>query len=164
MPETDAPMLCPIPHGLAAPGAETAPFRRVLAMSELAPGEMRRASFGDLDLLVASTSAGIVVTDDRCPHMAAPLSIGTLDGCVVACVLHGATFDLSTGLTVEFPTTGGLDPGGLYHPPRVSTGGVARPEPPVAKARARALTRTRHVRYYPARIRDGQLEARIPAD
>ena len=161
--ETDTPTLYPIPSGLVAPGAGTAPFRRVLALHELPPGEMRRVSFGDLDLLVASTSAGIVVTDDRCPHMAAPLSIGTLEGCVVACVLHGATFDLSTGRTVEFPTTGGLDADGLYRPPRVAAGATAKPEPPATKARARALTRTRHVRYYPARIRDGHLEVRVPA-
>ncbi len=43
--------------------------------------------------------AGIVATDDRCPHMSAPLSIGELDGCVVACPLHEGRFDLCTGET-----------------------------------------------------------------
>ncbi len=158
------PPLCPIPDGLVAPGAATAPFRSLVAIDEIPPGAMRRVSFGDLDLLVAHTSEGIVVTDDRCPHMAAPLSIGTLDGCVVGCVLHGATFDLATGGVLAFPTIGGLDAGGTYRPVRVPTGSPPRPEPSATKAHARALTRTRRMRFYPARIVDGRLEARVPVD
>ena len=77
---------------------------------------MRRVTRGDLDVLLAHTPAGIVATDDRCPHMSAPLSIGELDGCVVACPLHEGRFDLRTGDTVQMPTTGGLDADGIYHP------------------------------------------------
>ena len=77
---------------------------------------MRRVTFGDLDVLVAHTPEGIVAVDDRCPHMAAPLSIGRLDGCVVDCPLHDGQFDLATGDPTQMPTTGGLDPDGTYHP------------------------------------------------
>ena len=76
---------------------------------------MRRVSFGDLDAS-SRTSAGIVAVDDRCPHMSAPLSIGELDGCVVACPLHDGRFDLATGEPVQMPTTGGLRPDGTYQP------------------------------------------------
>ena len=158
------PPLCPIPGALVAPGAATAPFRPLLALDEIPPGTMRRVSFADLDLLVAHTSTGIVVTDDRCPHMAAPLSIGTLEGCVVGCVLHGATFDLATGEALAFPTTGGLDAAGTYRPARVPAGSPPKPEPSATKAHARALTRTRRMRFYPARVADGRLEARVPVD
>jgi nitrite reductase/ring-hydroxylating ferredoxin subunit len=122
---------------------------------------MRRVTRADLDLLVAWTDDGIVVTDDRCPHMAAPLSIGELAGCVVACPLHEGRFDLVTGETVRMPTTGGLDADGNYHRPW-SPAGEIKADPPTKKAEARRLTRVNRLRYYPARIRDDRLEAQLP--
>ena len=83
---------------------------------------MRRVTDGDLDVLVAHTPAGIVAVDDRCPHMSAPLSIGDLEGCVVACPLHEGRFDLCSGDVVQMPTTGGLDADGRV-PPDVVAGG-----------------------------------------
>jgi nitrite reductase/ring-hydroxylating ferredoxin subunit len=154
--------LCPIPRGLVAAGAARAPFRPALAVDDLSPGAMRRVTFADLDLLVAHTPAGIVVTDDRCPHMAAPLSIGTLDGCVVDCVLHRAAFDLTTGAAVTYPTTGSLDADGGYHAPWAPAGSAPKPEAQGTKAQARAMTRTRRMRFYPSRVRDGYLEIRVP--
>ncbi len=115
-----------------------------------------------MDLLVAWTSDGIVVTDDRCPHMSAPLSIGDLQDCVVACPLHEGRFDLRTGETVRMPTTGGLDADGDYHSPWSPSGAEPRPEPPSKKLEARRLTRVQRLRYYPARIRAGRLEAQVP--
>jgi nitrite reductase/ring-hydroxylating ferredoxin subunit len=123
---------------------------------------MRRVTRADLDLLVAWTEDGIVVTDDRCPHMAAPLSIGELAGCVVACPLHEGRFNLATGETVQMPTTGGLDTDGGYHRPWSPTGAELKPEPPTKKLEARRLTRVNRLRYYPARIRFGRLEAQLP--
>jgi nitrite reductase/ring-hydroxylating ferredoxin subunit len=123
---------------------------------------MRRVSRADLDLLVAWTEDGIVVSDDRCPHMSAPLSIGELEGCVVACPLHDGRFDLRSGETVRMPTTGGLDADGLYHSPWSPSGTPPKSEPPSKKLAARRLTRVNRLRYYPARIRDGHLEAQLP--
>jgi nitrite reductase/ring-hydroxylating ferredoxin subunit len=123
---------------------------------------MRRVTRADLDLLVAWTEDGIVVSDDRCPHMSAPLSIGDLEGCVVACPLHEGRFDLRSGETVRMPTTGGLDADGRYHSPWSLSGTLAKSEPPSRKLAARRLTRVNRLRYYPARIRDGHLEAQLP--
>ena len=75
---------------------------------------MVRVAKGDLDLLIVHTAAGLCVTDDRCPHMSAPLSLGTLEDCIIGCPLHKGTFDVSTGAVVQFPTTGGLDADGNY--------------------------------------------------
>ena len=115
-----------------------------------------------MDLLVAWTDDGIVVTDDRCPHMAATLSIGELAGSVVACPLHEGRFSLVTGETVQMPTTGGLDADGNYQRPWSPAGTEIKAEPPTKKAEARRLTRVNRLRYYPARIRDGHLEAQLP--
>jgi nitrite reductase/ring-hydroxylating ferredoxin subunit len=123
---------------------------------------MRRFTRGDLDLLVVHTDNGICVTDDRCPHMSAPLSIGSLTGCVVGCPLHRGAFDLATGDVVQFPTTGGLDADGGYHAPWTLPGAAEKPEPTDLKAQARALTRIRRMRYYPVRIANGMIEVQLP--
>jgi len=157
-----APRSAPIPAGLTAIGADGAPFVRVLDLADLAPGALRRVTFGDLDVLLAHTSLGIAAVDDRCPHMAAPLSLGELDGCVVACPLHDGRFDLASGDPVQMPTTGGLDPAGDHHPAWSPAGREAKPDVPGRKAEARRLTRVRRFRYYPVRIVDGAVEVAIP--
>jgi 3-phenylpropionate/trans-cinnamate dioxygenase ferredoxin component len=152
----------PFPAELLAIGAGEAPFLPAMPLGELPPGAMRRVTYGDLDVLLAHTSLGLCATDDRCPHMAAPLSIGDLDGCVVACPLHSGRFDLSTGDPVQMPTTGGLWPDGRYEPVWSPPGREDRPEPPGKKAEARRLTRIRRLRYYPVRVVDGVIEVAVP--
>jgi nitrite reductase/ring-hydroxylating ferredoxin subunit len=125
---------------------------------------MRRVSIGDLDILLAATSEGLVAVADRCPHMSAPLSIGTLDGCVVQCPLHEGRFDLASGNPVQMPTTGGLDPDGVSHPTWSPAGREPKVDPPGLKAEARRLTRVRRFRYYPLRIVDGMIEVALPED
>jgi len=142
----------------------TGPFEAVLDVVDLPPGAMRRVSRGDLDVLLAHTPDGIVATDDRCPHMSAPLSIGDLDGCIVACPLHEGRFDLSSGETVQMPTTGGLDAEGEYHPTWSPAGRDPKSDPPGKKAEARRLTRVRRLRYYPVRVVEGRIELAWPTD
>ncbi|MEK6719082.1 MAG: Rieske 2Fe-2S domain-containing protein [Chloroflexota bacterium] len=151
----------PYPEHLVAAGVGAA-FETVLDVADLPPGSMRRVTRGDLDILVAHTPDGVVAVDDRCPHMSAPLSIGTLDGCVVACPLHEGTFDLASGNPVQMPTTGGLDPDGRYHPTWSTAGREPKVDPPGLKAEARRLTRVRRFRYYPVRIVDGRIEIALP--
>jgi len=134
----------------------------MLDIADLPPGAMRRVTRGELDVLLAHTPEGIVAVDDRCPHMSAPLSIGSLDACVVACPLHEGLFDLCTGDVVRMPTTGGLDAEGRYHPTWSPGGREAKVDPPGLKAEARKLTRVRRLRYYPIRIVDGRIEVALP--
>lgn len=152
----------PIPAGLVAACAHGQPFVPIWPLGDLPVGEMRRFTYGDTDLLLAHTEKGICVSDDRCPHMSAPLSIGWLDGCVVACPLHRGRFDLESGKVVQFPTTGGLDADGGYHPPWTPADSAQKTEPTDLKAQARALTRIRRLRYYPVRVRGNMIEAQIP--
>ncbi|HEY2915997.1 MAG TPA: Rieske 2Fe-2S domain-containing protein, partial [Candidatus Limnocylindrales bacterium] len=128
------------------------------------PGALRRVTFGELDVLLAHTSRGIAAVDDRCPHMAAPLSLGRLDGCVVACPLHNGQFDLAGGGVDRMPTTGGLMPDGTYVPPWTPEGKEPKLDPPGIKAEARKLTRIRRFRYYPVRIVDGLIEVALPSE
>ncbi len=150
------------PAHLTAIGAADAPFEDALDLADLPPGTMARVTRGDLDILLAHTEAGIVAVDDRCPHMSAPLSLGGLDGCVVACPLHEGRFDLCTGDPVQMPTTGGLDPDGTYHPTWSPAGRDPKVDPPGIKAAARRLTRVRRLRYYPVRIAGGRIAVAVP--
>jgi nitrite reductase/ring-hydroxylating ferredoxin subunit len=157
------PIPAAFPAALTAPGATSGEAIDAGSLADLPEGAMRRVTHGDLDILVAHTPAGIVAVDDRCPHMAAPLSIGTLDGCVVACPLHEGRFDLCSGDIVQMPTTGGLDPDGVYHPTWSPAGKDPKTDPPGKKAEARRLTRVRRLRYYPVRIAAGRIEVVVPA-
>ena len=153
----------PFPASLRAPGVDDPPrYEPVLALDDLPLGALSRVTRGDLDVLLAHTPGGIVAVDDRCPHMSAPLSIGELDGCVVACPLHDGRFDLCTGDPVQMPTTGGLDPDGRYHPTWTPGGKDPKSDPPGKKAEARRLTRVRRFRYYPVRVVDGRVEVALP--
>ena len=154
--------IAPIPRALTAAGAAGAGFRPALRAATLKRGEMRRVTFGDLDVLIAHTPAGLLAVDDRCPHMSAPLSLGELDGCIVACPLHSGRFDLESGDVVQMPTTGGLDADGTYHPTWSPSGGEPKVDPPGLKAEARRLTRVRRFRYYPLRITEGVVEVALP--
>jgi 3-phenylpropionate/trans-cinnamate dioxygenase ferredoxin subunit len=156
------PTVAPIPPGLVAAGAADAPFRPALALAELPLGELRRVTFGDLDVLLAYTANGIAAVADRCPHMSAPLSLGQLDGCIVACPLHNGRFDLATGEPDRMPTTGGLLPDGTYVPPWTPEGREPKVDPPGLKAEARRLTRVRRFRFYPVRIAGDTIEVAIP--
>jgi nitrite reductase/ring-hydroxylating ferredoxin subunit len=153
----------PIPAGMAADGTVDRPFEPICVLAEIPRGQMTRITRGDRDFLLVHTSAGLSLTDDRCPHMSAPLSLGTLDECVVACPLHRGTFDLRTGDVVQFPTTGGLDADGNVHAPWSPPGAPAKEEPTDLKARARALTRVRRMRFYPLRVDGDTIEAQLPA-
>ncbi len=152
----------PFPLELTAPGTSDAMFEPLLDAADLPAGTMRRVRRGDLDVLLAHTTDGIVAVADRCPHMSAPLSIGQLDGCVVACPLHEGRFDLRTGNPVQMPTTGGLDPDGHYHPTWSSAGKEPKVDPPGLKAEARRLTRVQRFRYFPVRVTGGRIEVALP--
>lgn len=158
----DDPRIARFPPGLIAPGGEGAAWVVALPVADLPPGSLRRISRGDLDVLLAHTPDGLVAVDDRCPHMAAPLSLGSLDGCVVACPLHDGRFDLCSGEPVQMPTTGGLDPDGGYHPTWSPAGREPKADPPSLKAEARRLTRVRRFRYYPIRVVEGTIEVALP--
>jgi nitrite reductase/ring-hydroxylating ferredoxin subunit len=132
------------------------------AVADLPSGALRRVTFGDLDILLAHTSDGVAAVDDRCPHMSAPLSLGSLEGCVVACPLHEGRFDLASGEPDRMPTTGGIDPDGVYHPIWTPAGKDAKGDAPGRRAEARRLTRVRRLRFYPIRIVGGRIEIAVP--
>lgn len=157
-------MIAPYPPRLRAAGTQGAAYFDLLAAAGLPPGTMLRVSHGDLDVLLAHTDRGIVATEDRCPHMSAPLSIGVLEGCIVSCPLHEGRFDLASGDPAQMPTTGGLDPDGVPHPTWSPAGRDPKVDPPGKKAEARRLTRIRRFRYFPVRVEAGRILVALPVE
>ena len=72
-------------------------------------GKMKHVDIEGKEILLANSGDGkVYALCDRCSHMNAPLSMGTLNGKVVTCAMHGARFDVTTGKKVAEPMA--LDP------------------------------------------------------
>ena len=96
-------------------------FERAVAATDLPAGTMRRVAIRGRDVLIANVGGTVLATDDTCTHEDASLSGGVLDGAIVRCPLHGATFDLRDGTPLDEPAE---EPG---EPPA--------PEPPAPELR-----------------------------
>ena len=83
-------------------------FVDVADVNGVPEGKMKHAEVGEKEILLANSEGRIYALCDRCSHMNAPLSIGTLNGKVVTCPMHGARYDVTTGKKVAEPMA--LDP------------------------------------------------------
>jgi nitrite reductase/ring-hydroxylating ferredoxin subunit len=83
-------------------------FVPVTRASALAPGEMTWVAVDGQRVLVANVDGAFYALRDACGHRQAPLSGGTLAGCVVECGLHFARFDVRTGELVSGPASAGV--------------------------------------------------------
>jgi phenylpropionate dioxygenase-like ring-hydroxylating dioxygenase large terminal subunit len=70
---------------------------------ELSTKPIRRMLFGEPYVLGASDNGVFFLLPDICPHRAAPLSKGRVEGATIACPYHGWTFDLADGRCVSAP-------------------------------------------------------------
>jgi nitrite reductase/ring-hydroxylating ferredoxin subunit len=69
-------------------------------------GKMKHVEIEQKEILLANSGDGeVYALCDRCSHMNAPLSMGTLNGKVVICPMHGARFDITTGKKIAEPMT-----------------------------------------------------------
>jgi nitrite reductase/ring-hydroxylating ferredoxin subunit/uncharacterized membrane protein len=77
----------------------------VLAEAELADGELRRVSAGDVSVLLVREDGQIHALANTCSHAGGPLDEGKLaDGCVI-CPWHASTFRLTDGHIVRGPAS-----------------------------------------------------------
>jgi nitrite reductase/ring-hydroxylating ferredoxin subunit len=80
-------------------------FVAVTAASSLAPGAMTWVVVDRERVLLANVEGEFYALRDACGHRQAPLSKGKLDGHVVECPLHFATFDVRTGKLLSGPVS-----------------------------------------------------------
>jgi nitrite reductase/ring-hydroxylating ferredoxin subunit len=72
-------------------------------IKDVPSGKMKHVEVQEKEILLANSDGKVYALCDRCSHMNAPLSMGTLNGKVVTCPLHGARFDVITGTKVGEP-------------------------------------------------------------
>ncbi len=72
-------------------------------VKDVPAGKMKHVEIGEKEIMLANSDGKVYALCDRCSHMNAPLSMGTLSGKVVTCALHGARFDVTTGKKVGEP-------------------------------------------------------------
>src|SRR5579884_1051643 len=70
-------------------------------LDELWEGEIQAVTIEAADLVLCNIEGDVVAFDDRCPHLANPLSKGRLDGHVLTCAAHEWVFDARTGRGVN---------------------------------------------------------------
>ena len=86
------------------------PERDELRTSEgwLSADGMRTVAVDGEQALVCRVGERVFVVGARCPHRGAPLEAGSLDGAVLSCPWHGASFDVRTGDRVRGPECPGI--------------------------------------------------------
>ena len=77
-------------------------------IKDVPSGNIKHVEVEENEILLANSDGKVYALCDRCSHMNAPLSMGTLNGKVVTCPMHGARFDVTTGKKVGEPMA--LDP------------------------------------------------------
>jgi nitrite reductase/ring-hydroxylating ferredoxin subunit len=82
---------------------EQHPFIDTLEVQDVPAGKMKHVEVEGEEILLANSDDKVYALCDRCSHMNAPLSMGTLNGKVVTCPMHGARFDVTTGKKVGEP-------------------------------------------------------------
>ena len=81
----------------------TARWITVARASELPVGTSRVVRLEDQPVAVFHLEDGWYAIDDVCTHDGGPVAEGRLEGCIIECPRHGATFDVRTGAALTFP-------------------------------------------------------------
>ena len=78
-------------------------------LSDLADGQLRvYPELGEFGVVVCRVSGKLHAIVDNCSHADTPLSEGRLRGATIVCPLHGAQFDVRTGLHAGPPAWEGV--------------------------------------------------------
>jgi 3-phenylpropionate/trans-cinnamate dioxygenase ferredoxin subunit len=78
-------------------------FSKIAQVDEIPPGEMRKLTFEDKEILIVNIDGMFYAINNKCTHMGGDLSKGDLEGKIVKCPRHGSKFDVTTGEAVKGP-------------------------------------------------------------
>ena len=81
----------------------TARWITVARAAEVPVGGRRVVRLDDQPIAVFHLDDGWYAIDDVCTHDGGPVAEGRLEGCIIECPRHGATFDVKTGAALTFP-------------------------------------------------------------
>ena len=89
-------------------------FVDVADVNDVPEGKTKHVEVKENEILLANSDGKVYALCDRCSHNNAPLSMGTLNGKVITCPMHGARFDVTTGKKTAEPM--GIDPSKFPEP------------------------------------------------
>ena len=75
---------------------------------EVAPGGAKAIDVGGRPVALFNIDGKYYAIGGTCTHRGGPLSDGEVEGTVVTCPWHGATFDVTTGAVVGPPASEGV--------------------------------------------------------
>jgi nitrite reductase/ring-hydroxylating ferredoxin subunit len=83
--------------------ADTPPavWRYAGTLDDLWQGEVRGVNLGGVDVVLCNVDGELFAYEDRCPHLANPLSDGVLQQTTLRCAAHEWEFDARTGQGVN---------------------------------------------------------------
>ena len=64
-------------------------------------GKMKHVEVDGIEIMIANVEGKFYAVGDRCPHLNAKLSEGTLNKTIVTCPRHLSTFDVTTGKVIS---------------------------------------------------------------
>ena len=81
----------------------TARWITVASAADIPVGSRRVLRLEDQPIAVFHLEDGWYAIDDVCTHDGGPVAEGPLEGSIIECPRHGATFDVKTGAALTFP-------------------------------------------------------------
>jgi len=78
---------------------------KVATLADVPEGSTRLVEAGGEPVCLYNVGGTICATQDTCTHAQASLSDGFMDGDLIECPLHQATFDVRTGKAMSPPAT-----------------------------------------------------------
>lgn len=79
-------------------------FVKIASVAEIPHGRMKTVVVNGKRFAVANINGEIFAIDDTCSHEQCSLGTeGYLDGSIIVCGCHGASFDMTTGNVLSLP-------------------------------------------------------------
>jgi nitrite reductase/ring-hydroxylating ferredoxin subunit len=76
-------------------------FAKVAKTLDVPVGKMKHVEVDGIEILIANVEGKFYAVGDRCPHLNARVSEGTLSKTIVTCPRHLSTFDVTTGRVIS---------------------------------------------------------------
>ena len=78
-----------------------ATFVKVAKTTDIPIGVMKHFEVDGLQILIANVRGNFYAVCDKCPHLSAVLSKGTLNDSIITCPRHFSSFDVTTGRAIS---------------------------------------------------------------
>jgi 3-phenylpropionate/trans-cinnamate dioxygenase ferredoxin subunit len=78
-------------------------FVKVGKLADIPPGGMLAVEVDGVPVALCNVDGELFAVHDECTHECYPLTEGMLEGHVLTCALHGASFDVRNGEVLALP-------------------------------------------------------------